>query len=303
MGVSNNSSFHLRHRIWSDTSECLSVQQGGSEKVFPSGLNIRIKSPNSENNKIILRDDAKRVFAVCSRGMSENCTNSFQYKILTTLPCHVGQKPAKRTQNSRTCFYDWAEVRGSPRSIRYVLKCKDGKEYSCTWHSVSNQFLFDENGTQCASMEQLHLGADKKHWKLSIQAGVNPCLFIAFAFITNDLYHMVTVEEQENLKNLALSLNDAISTHSPYMKLCPRIKEGFHQISNDKSMSSLDKRNIPLFRDHPFPIISHMNLEEISQRKGEINLAKGTEELTPQQSLPLISVSDLKLISDSNCAA
>jgi hypothetical protein len=302
MKVNNSASFRLCHRVWTDSSECLSVQQVETEKAFPHGLNIRIKSPNYENNKIILRDDAKRVFTVCSREISEKSADSFQYKILTTSPCCEGQKPAKRTQNSRTCFYDWAEVHGSPRSIRYVLSCRDGNEYSCTRHSLSNQFLFDKTGTPCGSMEQLPLDTDKKSWRLTVHKGINPCLLIVFALITNDLYHMVTVEEQQNLKNLALSLNDAISTHSPYIiKFCPRIKEDFQQTSADEVIETLEKNNIPLLRGHPYLDASQINSQEIPWRKCEIDFTKSTQEST--QSLPRISVSGLKANSGSNCAA
>ena len=204
-----------------------------------------MKTSKNGNKKIILRDDQKRVFAVCSK---ETSGSSFTYRIFGTVPTLEGQRPAKKTSNSRMGIYDWAEVVGSPRRPRYSLRIWDGEDfagtYTCTKNSVLNKYHFDEHGVPCGTMEKSPQSAAKGAWQISVLPGFNRCLMICFAAVVDDLLDVVTINEQQSLRDMAKSLSGMISNNQFNQKASTvgenSLDSTHDNVDNNASAASID---------------------------------------------------------------
>lgn len=222
----DEASFYLKERLWSSRPGDYRVRQ--TEKIFPCGLNARVK-PSSRRNcmKVIFRDDEKRVFTVCSKESSVSSSSSLTYKVLSAAPTLPGnQRPAKKTSSSRRCLYHWAKVTvSSPMVPTYTLSIWDGTEfvdtYTCTRRNSSggsnninsaaavsrkHYSFMQGGGTVCGVMEK----GDQcgvTQWHVSVLPSFDPCLMLCFASIVDDLLHLASLQEALSLRDLALSLS------------------------------------------------------------------------------------------------
>jgi hypothetical protein len=190
----------------SKEDDCYAIRRTDGGRAFSNGLNIKIKpSKKKKENKLILRDDDKRFIAVCSKESLE--TGGFIYRIFSCRPMLPGQKPAKKTSNSRMGLYEWAEVVGAPHDLHYPMCVWDGANYEPTYIAKrgisSRRFIFEKANRPAGLMERT-----QDQWKVEVAPNMDPCLLLLFAAIADDLnQHEKESAPQPSLRDVAMLVN------------------------------------------------------------------------------------------------
>lgn len=188
----------MKEGILSSTEDdCYPILRSDGRRAFSNGLNVKIKpSKKKKENKLILRDDDKRFIAVCSK---EALENGFIYKIFSCRPILPGQKPAKKTSNSRMGLYEWAEVVGAPCALQYPMCVWDGTSFVPSYVGKrgisSRRFIFEQANRPAGLMERT-----RNNWKIEVAPNMDPCLILLFAAIVDDLNQ----EEREQIPQQSL---------------------------------------------------------------------------------------------------
>jgi hypothetical protein len=200
------------------------------------GLNVQSRSSSKHVNKLIIRNDERRVLAVATKSKDEN-EDVMTYQVFACVPVVRKQKPAKKTKNSRTSLYHWAELQVpvAPNSDeKLTMGVWDGKDFKPTYQFDLKQQRrrasitmvtteadddLDEPRTPATVAKMAKSG---NAWRVTALPNMmDPCLLLCFAATIEDVKEWKPYtadddsssdeEQLESLRSLAFAMSSMLS--------------------------------------------------------------------------------------------